>query len=173
MQTIRLWDPNVVAQVRPVGRETEEAVERLLPGEQVLITSTEAVVTPAPVVWRYVGPRGRRRWLLDGRERVRVEDDGVVWNGEPPPPPPAWANGVSVSLETAGSSFRSGQPSVSGSRCPRRGGHSRRLRRPATKFRQRLANTHVPGAGRAEMSGQCRLRVGATRGGESVVVQRG
>ncbi len=47
VQTIRLWDPEVVAQVRPVGREIEEAVERMLPGEQVLITSTEAVVTPA------------------------------------------------------------------------------------------------------------------------------
>jgi hypothetical protein len=173
VQTIRLWDPNVVAQVRPVGRETEEAVERLLPGEQVLITSTEAVVTPAPVVWRYVGPRGRRWWLLDGRERVRVEDDGVVWNGEPPPPPPAWANGVSVSLETAGSSFRLGQPvrfrisAAPGVEVT----HAACAGRPlsfANSSRRRTSQVPV----RAEMSGQCRLRVGATRGGESVVVQR-
>jgi hypothetical protein len=88
VQPIPLWDPVSVVQVRPVGRETEEAVERLLPGEQVLITSTEAVVSPSSSAWRVVGQRERRRrwWLIAGTERVCVEDGGVVWNGELVPP---------------------------------------------------------------------------------------
>jgi hypothetical protein len=175
VQTIRLWDPEVVAQVRPVGRETEEAVERLLPGEQVLITSTEAVVTPAPAVWRVLGPRERRRrwWLLEGTERVRVEDGGVVWNGEPPPPPPAWANGVSVSLEAARNFFQLGQqvrfridtaPGVEVA-------HATCASHPlsfADVARTRTSPVRV----QAEMSGRCRLRVGLTRGEELAVVQR-
>lgn len=175
VQTIRLWNPELVAQVRPVDREAEEAVERLLPGEQMLITSTEAVVTPAPSAWRVVGPRERRRrwWLLDGTERVRVEDAGAVWNGEPPPPPPAWANGVSVSLETAGTYFQLGDPirfridaapgvEVAHAACA---GQSLSF---ADASRTRTSPVPV----RTEMSGRCHLRVGVTRGEESVVVQR-
>jgi hypothetical protein len=175
VQTIRLWDPDVVAQVRPVGRETEETVERLLPGEQVLITSTEAIVTPAPSAWRVLGPRERRRrwWLLEGSKRVRVEDGGVVWNGEPPPPPPAWANGISVSLEAAGSFFQLGQPvrfridTAPGVEVA----HVACANQPlsfADAARTRMSPVPV----RAEMSGRCRLRVGVTRGGESAVVPR-
>jgi hypothetical protein len=171
VQTIRLWDPEVVAQVRPLGRVTEDAVERLLPGEQVLITSTEAVVTPAPAAWRCVGPRGRRWWLLDGKQRVRVEDGGLVWNGQPPPPPPAWTNGVSVSLETAGRFFQLGQlvrfrinaaPGVEVT-------HAACAGQPlgfANASRRRTSQVPV----RGEMGGRCRLRVGVTRGGDSTLV---
>jgi hypothetical protein len=175
VQAIQLWDPEVVAQVRPVGRETEEAVERLLPGEQALITSTEAIVTPPPAAWRVVGPRERRWrwWLLGGTERVRAQDGGVVWNGEPPPPPPAWANGVSVSLETAGSFFQLGQPirfridvapgvEVSHAACASQ----------PLSFADASRTRTSPVPVRAEMSGRCRLRVGVTRGGDSAVVQR-
>jgi hypothetical protein len=175
VQTIRLWNPEVVAQVRPVGREAEEAVERLLPGEQVLITSTEAVVTPVPSVWRVLGPRDRRWrwWLLDGKERVRVEEGGVVWKGEPPAPPPAWANSVSVNLQPARIFFRLGElvrfrinapPGVEVA-------HAACASQPlsfANASRTRTSPMRV----RAEMSGRCRLRVGVTRGGESAVVQR-
>jgi hypothetical protein len=173
VQTIRLWDPDVVAQVRPLGRETEDAVERLLPGEQVLITTTEAVVMPAPSSWRVLGPRERRWrwWLLDGTERVRVEDGGLVWDGEPPPPPPAWTNGVSVSLERTGSFFRLGElvrfrinaaPGVEVT-------HAACASQPlsfANTSRRRTSQVRV----RAEMSGRCRLRVGVARGGDSAVV---
>jgi hypothetical protein len=161
--------------VRLVGRETEEAVERLLSGEQVLITSTEAVVTPAPLAWRVVGTREQRRcwWLLDGTERVRVEDGGVVWNGEPPPPPPSWANGVSICIETAGCSFQLGEPvrfriatalgvEVAHAACARQ----------TLSFADASRTLTSPVPVRAEMSGRCPLRVGVTRGGESAVVQR-
>jgi hypothetical protein len=175
VQAVRLWDPEVVAQVRPVGREAEEAVERLLSGEQVLITSTEAVVTPDRSAWRVLGPRERRRrwWLLGGSERVRVKDGGIVWTGEPPLPPPVWANGVSVTIEGAGSFFRLGEPA--------------RFRigvAPGVEIAHAVcagkplsftdaARTHTsPVPVRAEMSGRCLLRVGVTRGGESAIVRR-
>jgi hypothetical protein len=175
VQTIRLWDPELITQVRPVGRETEEAVERLLPGEQVLITSIEAVVTPGPSAWRVVGPRERRRrwWLLDGMERVRVQDGGVVWNGEPPPPPPAWASSVSVSLEGGGGFFQLGQrvrfrihaaPGVEVA-------HAACAGQPLSFADAARART-APVPVRAEMSGRCRLRVGVTHGGDHAVVQR-
>lgn len=175
VQTVRLWDYRSVAQVRPVGREAEEAFERLLSGEQVLITSPEAVVRPAPSAWRVLGPRGQRRrwWLLDGKERVRVEDAGVVWNGEPPPPPPAWTNDVGVSLETAGVYFRLGEP-VSFRIIPGMGvdvAHAA-CSGQALSFadRARTRTSKVPV--RAEMSERCRLRIGVSHGGESAVVQR-
>jgi hypothetical protein len=175
VQTIRLWDPELVAQVRPVGRETEEAIERLLPGEQALITSTEAIVTPPPAAWRVVGPRERHWcwWLLGGTERVRVEDGGVVWNGEPPPPPPAWANNVSVSLETAGSFFQLGQrvrfriDAAPGTEVA----HAACAGQPLSFADAARART-LPVRVRPDMSGRCRLRVGVTHGGQSVVVQR-
>jgi hypothetical protein len=175
VQTIRLWDSEFVAQVRPVGRESEAAVERLLPGEQVLITSTAAVVTPASSAWRVVGQRGRQRcwWLLDGTERVRVEDGGVTWNGQPPPPPPAWANGVSVSLETAGSFFQLGEPVRFRIDAPLGVGvaHAVCASRPlGFTDLSRTRTTPVPV--RTDMSGPCRFRVGVTRDGESAVVQR-
>jgi hypothetical protein len=175
VQAVRLWDPEVVAQVRPVGREAEEPVERLLPGEQVLITSTAAVVAPAPSAWRVLGPRERRRrwWLLEGTERVRVEDGGIAWTGEPPLPPPVWANGVSVSVEGAGTFFRLGEPvrfridvapgvEVAHAVCAGQ----------PLSFAD-AARTHTsPVPVRAEISGRCLLRVGVTRGGESGTVRR-
>ena len=175
VQTIRLWDPEFVVQVRPVGRQTEEAVERLLPGEQVLITSTEAVVTPAPSAWRVLGPWERRWcwWLLDGTGRVRVEDGGVVWNGEPPPPPPAWANSVSVSLETTGSFFQLRDP-VRFRIDAARGvevAHAVCASQPLS-FDDAARTRTLPVPVRAQMSGRCLLRIGVTRGGESAVVQR-
>jgi hypothetical protein len=175
VQTIRLWDPDVVAQVRPLGRETEDAIERLLPGEQVLITSTEADVTPAPSAWRVLGPRERRRrwWLLDGTERVQVEDGDVVWEGEPRPPPPAWTNGVSVILENALGFYQLGEPvrfrisAPSGVEVAYAVCVGQPLRFPHAT-RRRTSQVLV----RAEMSGRCRFRVGVTRGRDSAVIQR-
>jgi hypothetical protein len=173
VQTIPLWNPDVVAQVRPVGRATEEAVERLLPGEQVLITSTNAVVAPAPSVWRVLGPRERRWrwWLLDGTERVRVEDVSLVWNGEPPPPPPGWASDVSVILENARNFYQIGEPvrfrinATPGVEVT----HALCAGQPLS-FANATRNRTSPVRVRAEMSGRCHLRVGVTHGRDSAVV---
>ena len=56
VQTIRLWDPGFVAQIRPVGRETEELVERLLPGEQVAVDGPLRLVNGANVTIRPATP---------------------------------------------------------------------------------------------------------------------
>lgn len=175
VQTIRLWDPSLIVQVRPVGQAAEESSERLLHGEQVLITSTEAVVTPAPPAWRVLGPQGQRRrwWLLDGQGCVCVEDGGIVWNGRPPPPPPAWTDNVIVSLATAGEYFNLGEqvqfhicagPGVEVAHAACSG--------QALSFANYAQTCTSPIPVRAEMSGDCRLRVGVTNGVESAIVHR-
>ena len=175
VQTIGLWNQEFVAQVRPVGREAEETVERLLPGEQVLITSTEAVVTPEPSEWRVVGVQERRWcwWLLTGTESVCVEDDGVVWNGEPPPPPPIWTNGVSASIESDRSFLQLGEPVRFRFYVPPgvEVAHAACAAQPLCFVDGERKRT-LPIPVRAEMSGRCRLRLGVTRGGDSAVVQR-
>lgn len=172
VQTIRLWDPEIVAQVRPVGREIEESAEYLLSGEQVLITSTEAIVKPAPSTWYSAGSRGRRWWLLDGQRHVRVEDGVLVWNGEPLPPPPAWARDVTVLLATPGGSyFQLGDPvrfqinAAPGVEIA----HASCAGQPlsfANDSRTRTSQVPI----RVEMSGRCRLRVGVTHAGDSAIV---
>jgi len=172
LQSIRLWDPEVVAQSRPIGRESEEASERLMAGEQVLITSGEAVLDPCPETWRSIGPQKWRWWLLDGRERVRVEDRGVVWTGEPPPAPPPWASSVSVACEPAGTSFTLGD-SVAfrfGTSPGVEIAHASFAGQPLN-FLNRERTRTSPIRVRSEMSGRGRLRVGATRGAHLAVVR--
>jgi hypothetical protein len=111
LQTIALWNPEFIAQVRPVDREAQESLQQLLPGPQVLITPVEATVTPAPAAWQVMGAREHRRrwWFLAGATPLQVNHHGFVWNGTTPPSPPEWTSGVSLSVEPIRDVYRLGQ----------------------------------------------------------------
>lgn len=175
VQSILLWRPENIAQVRPIGRAAEEPVEHLLNGEQALITSTAATVTPTPATWRTFGSKEHRRrwWLVDGAQRVTVNDNGIIWNGEPPPPPPAWTSTIRASLVTTGKFFQLGDRVQFNLDVAKDVEivHAACVGLPLS-FSDATRSRTSAVAIRAEMSGQCRLRIGVRRGRETAIVPR-